>query len=89
MAAPIHEVQRLVFNPANQRLIDFLDELQKLVKSTFGVDAQAIIEHFFYAKMLPHLKKSIDQAHLENGTCKELVSQLEKELELNRLDAPD
>ena len=25
-----HKLQRLVFNPANQSLIDFLDELQKL-----------------------------------------------------------
>ena len=27
--------QRLVVNPANQKLIDFLDELQKLVKNAF------------------------------------------------------
>ena len=36
--------QRLVFNPANQKLNDFLDELQKLAKGAFGVAAQAIIE---------------------------------------------
>ena len=84
-----HKFQRLVFNPANQKLVDFLDELQKLAKDAFGVAAQAIIEQFIYAKMPPHLKKSINQAHLENGTYEQIVSHLERELELNGLEAPD
>ena len=88
MATAKHEFQRLVFNPANQKLIDILDELQKLAKDAFGVAAQAIIEQFIYAKMPPHLKKSINQAHLENGTYEQIVSHLERELELNGLEAP-
>ena len=64
-AAAKHKFQRLVFNPANQKLVDFLDELQKLAKEAFGVAAQAIIEQFIYAKMPPQLKKSINQAHLK------------------------
>ena len=68
MATAKHKFQRLIFNSANQKLIDFLDELQKLANDAFGVAAQAIIEQFIYAKMPPHLKKSINQAHLENGT---------------------
>ena len=88
MATAKHKFQRLVFNPANQKLIDFLDELQKLAKDAFGVAAQAIIEQFIYAKMSPHLKKSINQAHLENGTYEQIVWHLEKELELNGLEAP-
>ena len=59
MATAKHKFQRLVSNPANQRLIDSLDELQKLAKDAFGVAAQAIMEQFIYAKMPPHLKKSI------------------------------
>ena len=51
MATTSHKFQRLVFHPANQKLIDFLDELQKLVKDAFGVAARAIIEQFIYAKM--------------------------------------
>ena len=51
MATAKHKFQRLVFNPANQTLIDFLDELQKLAKDAFGVAAQAIIEQFIYAKL--------------------------------------
>ena len=89
MVTAKHKFQRLVFNPANQKLIDFLDELQKLAKDAFGVAAQAIIEQFIYAKMPPHLKKSINQALLENGTYEQIVSHLERELELNGLEAPD
>ena len=43
MVTANHKFQRLVFNPANQKSIDFLDELQKLAKYAFGVAAQAII----------------------------------------------
>ena len=89
MATAKHKFQRLVFHPTNQKLIDFLDELQKLAKDAFGVAAQAIIEQFIYAKMPPHLKKSINQAHLENGTYEQIVSHLERELELNGLETPD
>ena len=89
MATAKHKFQQLVFNPANQKLIDFLDELQKWAKNAFGVAAQAIIDQLIYAKMPPHLKKSINQAHLENGTYEQIVAHLEKELELNSLDYPD
>ena len=89
MATAKHKFQKLVFNPANQNLEDFLDELQKLAKDAFGKAAQAIIEQFIYAKMPPHLKKSENQAHLENGTYERIVTNLERELELNGLEAPD
>ena len=89
MATAKINLQRLVFHPANQKLIDFLDELQKLAKDAFGVAAQAIIEQLIYAKMPPHLTKSFSQAHLENGTYEPIVSHLEMELELNGLEAPD
>ena len=80
MATAKRKFQRLVFNPANQKLIDFLEELQKFAKDEFGIAAQAIIEQFIYAKMPPHLKKSINRAHLENGTYEQIVSHLEREL---------
>ena len=89
MATAKHKFQRLVFNPSNQKLIDFLDELQKLAKDAFGVAAQAILEQIIYTKIPPHLKKSINQAHLANGTYEQIVSHLERELELNGLEAPD
>ena len=58
MATAKHKFRKLVFNPANQKLLDFLDELQKLAKSTIGIAAYAIIEQFIYAKMPSQLKKS-------------------------------
>ena len=90
MATAKHKFQRLVSNnPAKQNLFFFLDELQKLAEDTFGVAAQAIVEQFICAKMPPHLKKLNNQAHLENGTYEQIVSHLERELELNSLEAPD
>ena len=89
MATAKHKFRKLVFNPAIQKLVDFLDEFQKLAKDAFRIAAHAIIEQFIYAKMPPHLKKSINQAHLENGTHKQIVTHLERELELNGLEAPD
>ena len=89
IATAKHKFQQLVFNPVNQKLIDFLDELQKFAKDAFGVAAQAIIDQFIYAKMPPDLKKSVNQAHLENGTYEQIVTHLERELELNSLEYPD
>ena len=89
VATAKHKFQQLVFNPANRKLIEFLDELQKLAKDAFGVAAQAIIDQFIYAKMPPHLKRSINQTHLKNGTYEQIVTHLEGELELNNLDYPD
>ena len=73
MATGKHKFQRLVFNPVNQKVIDSLDELQRLAKDAFGVAAQASLEQFIYAKTPRHLKKSINQAHLENSTYEQII----------------
>ena len=57
MVTAKNKFQKLVSNIANQKVIDFLDELQKLAKDAFGTALHAINEQFIYAKMLPHLKK--------------------------------
>ena len=72
MATAKHKFQKVVFNPANQKLVDFLEEPQKLAKDAFGIAAHAIIEQFINAKMPPHLKKSLNQALLKNGTYEEM-----------------
>ena len=89
MATAKHKFQKLVFNRAKQKLVDFLNEFQKLAKDAFGIAAHAIIEQFIPAKMPPHLKKSINQAHLEYGTYEQIVTHLIREPELNGLEAPD
>ena len=48
-----------------------------------------MIENLLYAKMPPHLKKSINQAYLENGTYDQIVKHLEREMELNGLEADE
>ena len=68
MPATKHKSRKLVFNPANQELVDFLGELQKPAKDAFRIPAHAIIEHFFYAKMPPRWKKSKNQAHLSGSS---------------------
>ena len=70
-------------------MVDYLDELRKLARDAFGIAAHAIIEQFIYTKTPPHLKKLINQAHLENGTYEQIVRHLERELELNGLEATD
>ena len=89
MATAKHKLQKLVFNPANQDLVEFPDDFQKLARNAFRIAAHAIIEQFIYAKMPPHLKKSMNHAHLVNGTYEQIVTHLEKELELKALEAPD
>ena len=89
MATAKHNFQKRAVNPANQNLVDFLDELQKLAKNAFGIAAHAIIENFLYAKMPPHLEKSINQAHLEKCTIGKIVTHLERELEFISLEASD
>ena len=89
MATAKHNFQKLVFNSANQKIVDFLDKLQKWAKDAFGTAAHAIIDQFIYAKMTQHLKKTINQAHLENGMYEQIVTHLERELELNSLEYPD
>ena len=89
MATAKNKFQKPAFNPANHKLVDFLDELQNLAKDAFVIAAQAIVEPFIYAKMPPHRKKSINQALLENCTYEQIVRHLERELELNGLEAPD
>ena len=89
MATAKHKFQKLVFNPANHKLVDFLDEHRKLAKDAFAIAAHAITEQFIYPKIPPHMKKSKNQAHLENGTNEWIVTHLERELKLNGLEAPD
>ena len=83
-----HNFRRRVFNPVSQKLTDFLYELRRLAKNAFGVAAQAIINQFMYAKMPTHLKKLLNQAHLDNATYEQIVSHPETKLELNGLEAP-
>ena len=88
-ASAKHRFHRLSFHPENQKLPDFLEELQESAEKAFGENAHQMIENLLYAKMPPHLKKSINQAFLENGTYDQIVKHLEREIELNGLEADE
>ena len=76
-------------NRANQKLVHFCDELQKLTKDASRITAHAIVEKLLYSKVPPHLMKSVNQAHLENRAFEQIFKHLGKELELNGLLAFD
>ena len=63
-----HRFNRLSFDPENQKLPDFLEDFQESAEKACGENAHQMIENLLYAKMLPHLKKSIYPAYVENGT---------------------
>ena len=88
-ASAKHRFHRLSFQPENQKLPDFLEDLQESAEKAFGENAHQMIENLLYAKMPPHLKKSINQAYLENGTYDQIVKHLEREMELNGLEADE
>ena len=56
IATAKHRFNKLVFKPASQKLVDFLNEFQKLAKDAFGIAAHVIIEELIYAIVPSHLK---------------------------------
>ena len=63
-----HSKLSKTFNEPQQRLPGFLEELHESAEKAFGDNAPQMIENLLYAKMPPHLKKSIHQAFFETGT---------------------
>ena len=81
-----HEWHRLVFDPNTMKLPDFLEELNQGAEKAFGENAPAMIDSLLYAKLTQKLKRSVNMARLENATYEEIVTHLERELELNGLE---
>ena len=71
------------------KLPDFLEELNQGAEKAFGENAQAMIDSLLYAKLPPKLKRSVNMARLENATYEEIVTHLERELELDGLEEGD
>ena len=84
-----HKWHKLVFDPNTMKLPDFLEDLNHGAEKAFGEHAQAMIDSLLYAKLPPKLKRSINMARLENATYEEIVTHLERELELNGLEEGD
>ena len=84
-----HRFHRLTFDPENQKLPDFLKDMLESAEKAFGDNAHHTIENLLYANMPLHLKKSINQAYLENSSYNRIVKHLEREMELNGLEADE
>ena len=84
-----HKWHKLVFDPNTMKLPDFLEGLNQGAEKAFGEHAQAMIDSLLYAKLPPKLKRSVNMARLENATYEEIVTHLERELELNGLEEGD
>ena len=81
-----HKWHKLTFDPNTKSLPDFLEELNECAEKAFGDNAQHMIDSLLYAKLPPHLKRSLNLAYLENGTYDQIVTHLERELELSSLE---
>ena len=80
-----HKWHKLTFDPNTKSFPDFL-ELNECAERAFGDNAQHMIDSLLYAKLPPHLKRSLNLAYLENGTYDQIVAHLERELELRGLE---
>ena len=81
-----HKWHKLTFDPNTKSLPDFLEELNECAERAFGDNAQHMIDSLLFAKLPPHLKRSLNLAYLENGTYDQIVAHLERELELSDLE---
>ena len=80
-----HKWHKLTFDPNTKPLSDFLEELNECAERAFSDNAQHMIDSLLYAKLPPHLKRSLNLAYLENGTYDQIVAHLERELEFSGL----
>ena len=81
-----HKWHKLTFDPNTKSLPDILEELNECAERAFGDNAQYMIDSLLYAKLPPHLKRSLNLAYLEKGTYDQIVAHLERELELSGLE---
>ena len=56
MAIAKLKIQKLVFSPTSQKIVGFLNEIQKVAKDTFRIAVHVIIEQSIYGIKPPYLK---------------------------------
>ena len=59
-----HKWHKLTFDPDTKSLRNFLEEFNESAERTFGDNAQNMIDKLLYAKLPPHLKRSLNLAYL-------------------------
>ena len=78
-----HKWHQPTFDPNTKSLSDFSEELNECAEIAFGGNAQHMIDNLLYAKLPPHLKRSLNLAYLRNASNDQIVAHLERELELS------
>ena len=73
-----HKWHKLTLDPNTKSMPYFSEELNECAERAFGDDAQRMIDSLRYAKLPPHLKRSLNLAYLENGTYDQIVAHLER-----------
>ena len=63
-----HKWHKLTFDRNTKSLPDFVEELNECAEKAIGENAQHMIDSLLYAKLPPHLTRSLNVAYLENGT---------------------
>ena len=81
-----HKWHKLTFDPNTKSLPDFLEKLNERAERAFGDNAHYMIDSLLYAKLPPHFKRLLNLTCLENGTYDQIVTHLERELELSGLE---
>ena len=75
-----HKWHKLTIDPNTKSLPDFLEELNECAKRAFGDNAQHMIDSLLYAKLPPHLKRSLNLAYPEKGTYDQIVAHSRKRI---------
>ena len=81
-----HKWHKFTFDPNTKSLYDLSEELNECAERACVDNAQHMIDSLLYGKAPAHLKRSLNLAHLENGTCDQFVAHLERGLELSGLE---
>ena len=86
LATAKHKWHKLTFDPKTKSLSDFLEELNECAEKGFDDNSQHVIDSLLYAKLPPHLKRSLNLLYLEKGTYVQIVTHPEWEIELSGLE---
>ena len=78
-----------MFNPSEQVMPDFLEELQQTAEKISRDYAQSLIENLIYSEMPPLLKKSINQGYLANVTYDQIIKHIKCQMDLNGIERSD
>ena len=73
-----HKWHKLTLDPNTKSLSDISEKFNECAERAFGDNAQHMIDSFFYAKLPPRLKRSLNLTCPGKDTYHQIVAHLEK-----------